>query len=457
MANRLNTAAFVLIYGIAMLAILAYGTVHQPTISLFYVLCAAAGLLFLGSGLASGKLEVPRSRLLLPLPMLAAYGLLQVLPFGSTSDPGVGEIAPTISYEPFATKATALHIVFLSIFAVTAFSCINSAKRLRGLAAALTIFGFVYAFYAILQSVLSPDKIYGIYDPQAGTPFGSFVNKHDYAAVIELVAALPIGLLFSGSLRQDKRFLYLVAVGLMGTSLILSGSRGGLVAFVSQIILLVILSSRAKGPKSLALKAALSIVLVVAAIGGAVFVGGDTSLTRISETAASGDVTSNRTQIWATTLKILRDNWPLGVGIGAFPQAYTRYDPTGGFERVEQAHNDYLQLAADAGVAGMAIGALFIFGFVNAGRKGISVENGYRRGIALGALAGCFGVLVHSLFDFVLHITAVSVMFSLILACLVAAGREFSDDEEDLDPGRGRRRKKRSDNVAKLGARTALD
>lgn len=452
MTNRLNTAAFVLVCVIAAVTTLAYGTVHQPTIVLFYLLCTVAALLFVSATIFGGSLRVSRSILLLPLPLLAVYAFVQSVPFGSVSSPGIGDIGRTISFEPFATRVTALHVGFIAAFAVIAFACIDSATRLRRLMAALTVFGFAYSFYAILQSVLSPEKIYGIYDPRAGSPFGSFVNKHDYAAIIELVAAVPMGLLFSGSLRQDKRFLYLVAVGLMGTSLILSGSRGGLVAFVSQIFLLVILSSRTKGGGGVVLKGALSIVLVAAAVGGAVFVGGDTSLTRISETATSGDVTSNRTQIWATTLEIVRDNWLLGAGVGAFPQAYTRYDPTGGFERVEQAHNDYLQLIADAGIVGLALGVLFIVGFVAAGRRGLAADNEYRRGVALAALAGCFGVLMHSLFDFVLHITAVSVMFTLLLACLVAAGRRYDDDIED--DGTGRPRRRRSGNVAKLNHKT---
>jgi len=36
----------------------------------------------------------------------------------------------------------------------------------------------------------------------------------------------------------------------------------------------------------------------------------------------------------------------------------------------------------------------------------------FRRGVATGALAGCFAVLVHSFFDFTLHTTANALLFS---------------------------------------------
>ncbi|MBK9529950.1 MAG: hypothetical protein IPO41_16940 [Acidobacteria bacterium] len=219
----------------------------------------------------------------LPLILLAIYAFIQTIPFGTYAEAtGVAGIPRTISVEPFATQVTAMHMLFLAAFFGIVLASIDSAKRLQRIVAVLTIFGFIYAFFAILQSVLSPDKIYGIYKPQTATPFGSFVNRHNFAAIIELLIALPLGMLFSGALRPDKRLIYVVAAALMGTALLLSESRGGLVALVAEILLIVILTTRLRGTKQLVLKAGLSILLLLAAVGGAIFVGGDTSLTRFA-------------------------------------------------------------------------------------------------------------------------------------------------------------------------------
>jgi len=53
---------------------------------------------------------------------------------------------------------------------------------------------------------------------------------------------------------------------------------------------------------------------------------------------------------------------------------------------------------------------------------------------------------VHSLFDFVLHTTAVTLMFLVLLSLLAAAGREYDDDVQDIEgkPQRHRRRRKAS-------------
>lgn len=443
--SRLNKIAYFLICAVGILTTLAYGTVHQPVIALFYLVTAALALILIADAVFSGVMKVSRTRLQIPLILLGVYALIQVVPFGSLTAPAaVSGTSRTLSIEPFATQVVALHIFALSTFFLVALSVLDSAARVRRFVSVLTIFGFGYAFFAILQSVLSPDKIFGIYQPAAGVPFGSFVNRHDFAAIIEMTIALPLGLIFAGSLRSDKRLLYIVAIALMGAALLLSGSRGGLVALIAEIILLIILTSKAQGTKNLVLKAALSLALIFAAVAGAVFVGGDTSLTRFSETAASDDVTSSRSQIWSVTLKVIASNLPFGAGLGAFPQAYTAYDPSGGYERVEQSHNDYLQIVADAGLVGAVIGGLFLFWFFREGIRNAAVSNQFRRGTAVGAFAGCFAILVHSLFDFVLHITAVSVMFLTLMSILVASGRDYDDDVDEYDTPKSKRRRSAS-------------
>jgi O-antigen ligase len=445
MMTRLSKLTFFLLCSTVIVTTLAYGTVHQPLVSLFYFVIAVLVAVWAVDSFASGTFRFSRSPLQIPLLMLGVYALIQVVPFGTIADSaGVSGIPRTISLEPFSTQVVALHIFALCIFFGLALTYIDRARRLRRVVTVVTVFGFLYAFFAILQSVLSPDKIYGIYKPQSAVPFGSFVNRHDFAAIIEMAISIPLGLIFAGSLRTDKRLLYVVAIALMGSSLLLSGSRGGLVALLAEIILLIILTSRAKGRKNFVLKAALSGLLVVAAVGGAIFVGGDTSLTRFSEASSADNISSSRTHIWGVTVKVIFDNLPFGAGLGAYAQAYTKLDNAGGYERVEQAHNDYLQMLADAGLIGLIIGGLFLFWFFREGIRNSVGTNHYRRGVAVGAFAGCFAILIHSLFDFVLHITAISVMFLTLMAILVASGREYADDTDEFDEPKSKRRRSAS-------------
>jgi hypothetical protein len=47
----------------------------------------------------------------------------------------------------------------------------------------------------------------------------------------------------------------------------------------------------------------------------------------------------------------------------------------------------------------------------------------FRRGVALGALSGCFAALVHSFFDFPLHTTANGLLFLTLAALATTGGR----------------------------------
>jgi O-antigen ligase len=416
--------------------------VHPAVIELFYLLVVTMMLLWATDGLWDGKFSLSTTWLQVPLAGLGVYGLVQVIPLGHYTSGGISDVPRTVSIFPYATETTAVHILVLSAFLLAALSMLQTASRLRRLAAFISVFGALYAFYAILQSVLSPTRIYGIYEVGYGLPFGSFVNRHHFAALIEMAVAVPLGMLFAGAVRRDKRLLYIIAVVLMGSALMLSGSRGGLVAMLCEVILLVILTAGGrKAGKNLAPKIVLSIALMAAVIGGAIFVGGDTSLTRFAETAASKDITSNRTHIWAVTLNVITSNLPFGTGLGAFTQAYAQHDTLSGLELVEQAHNDYLQIVADAGIVGLILGGTFLFLFV---REGVHVSrrhNTFRRAVGVGAFAGCSAVLIHSLFDFVLHTTAISVTFLSLIALMVAAGRQYPDDISEFDePDRKHRR-----------------
>jgi O-antigen ligase len=61
-------------------------------------------------------------------------------------------------------------------------------------------------------------------------------------------------------------------------------------------------------------------------------------------------VTSGRSHFWGVAWQVFLANPIIGAGLDAFGVAYPKYDNWNGQFRVEQAHNDYLQILADAGI-----------------------------------------------------------------------------------------------------------
>lgn len=452
--SLLSKTQFFLICFVIAFSVMAYGTVHQPTISIVYLLIAVMVVLWTVDCFKRREVIISTHWIQIPLYAFAVYAMIQVIPFGYFQDAaGVNDVPRTISLASFYTKLTAFHILAMALFLSLSLIYLNSASRIRRLVNFLIIFGLAYGFFAIIQYIISPTKIFGVYERE--NPFGTFVNRHNFAAAIELLIMLPIGMLLGGSVRRDQKLFYITASAIMGLSLLMSGSRGGLLAVIAGFAVLVLMAARLRGKRDTLLKIAAVSILGAAIVGGSIFIGGETTFTRIADTAASKDVTTDRSEIWATTIKVITHDLPFGAGIGAFAQAYTPFDPHNGLDRVEQAHNDYLQVLADAGIPGALIGLGFLFIVFLISRNAMKEDNLFRRGIAAGAAAGIISVLVHSMFDFVLHTTAVTLLFLLFLAIAAACERKFRDDVKNGDDGR-RRKKSSSSNVTPITGRVRI-
>jgi hypothetical protein len=89
-------------------------------------------------------------------------------------------------------------------------------------------------------------------------------------------------------------------------------------------------------------------------------------------------------------------------------------------------------------VVGGVLGLAFVGLLFWTALKRLHSHDRFRRGVALGALGGCAGALVHSFFDFTLHTTANALLFLLLAALATVNGRV-----EEPDAGGGRRRRRR--------------
>ena len=446
--------AFLLLCLVIILSALAYGTVHYWALAVFFLGAVVMLILWLADGWTLGTLRISRNVLQLPLLGMLLLGLVQLLPLRSSENQGLTSIpfVKSLSLDPYATRLILIQVAALLIYFGATLVFIDTPHRLRLLVRTITIFGFLLAIFGLTQS-FTTSKVYWIRELPQSQPFGPFINRHHFAGYMELALALPLGLLFSGALEKEKRFIYLFAVGLMSIALMMTNSRGGLLSLLAEIGFLVALagfrrrtkrksSEKKSNIKSAAMKAGLALVLVVAMLGAVTVLGGESGLSRLLGTLNTDDPTTGRAHFWAVTIDIIKTHPILGVGLGAFSVVYTGYDSRNGQFRLEQAHNDYLQVLSDGGIVGAALGLFFVFSLFRLGFTRRESHDAFRRGVATGALAGCFAVLVHSFFDFTLHTSSNALLFLILAALATVDGRV-----EDA-PSIQKRRRRRAPSVA---------
>ncbi len=429
--------AFLVLCLAIVLSALAFGTVHYWTQSVFFLGAVAIVTLWVIDSWILGSVRISKNILQLPLLALFVVGLVQLLPLRSPENAATLPIAlsNSLSLDPYATRLVLIQLATLTIYFVATLIFVDTPKRLRLLVRTIIMFGFFLAIFGLTQSLTSPTRIYWIRELPQSTAFGPFINRHHFAGYMELTLALPLGLLFSGAVEKEKRFIYLFVAGLMGVALIMTNSRGGLISLVAEILFLTATmgfrrhhkkrKSAARIPKlrSAALKTGLALALIVALLGGVVLLGGEQALSRFVGSVNSDDPTTGRAHFWSVTVDIIKNHPMLGTGLGAFGVVYTGYDSRNGLYRLEQAHNDYLQILSDAGIIGAIIGLVFVISLFRMGFARRESRDDFRRGVATGALAGCFAVLVHSFFDFTLHTPSNALLFLVLAALATLNGR----------------------------------
>jgi O-antigen ligase len=430
-SSRLSSVIVFFVFLIPVFSTILFGGVDNTTwilISIFWlaIVCLWAADAWKGKGLL-----INTSILQVPLAGILVIGLIQLLPLrGSDVSEALGMPAShSLSLDPFATRFFLLHLVVYMVFFAACLTFINNDARLKKTVLVVIIFGAGMAFFGILQRLANPEGIYGLRGTPQGLPFGPFVNEHHFAAFMEMTVGVTLGLLFGKRTKRDRRILLAFAVIAMGTAIVFTSSRGGLLGLLSVIAFVTILNlmggrwagdkkrEPGSGIQRKIVLAAGAAAIVIVILGLVLILGGHESLSRgMGVTQVQDGVTNGRAHFWPIALKIFFEHPIIGAGFDAFGVAFTTHDTWNGLLRVEQAHNDYLQTLADAGILGFVCIAAFIYLLFKRGLATIAASHGFRKDAAIGALAGCFGILIHSFFDFPLRTPSNAFFFLMISA-----------------------------------------
>ena len=241
-----------------------------------------------------------------------------------------------------------------------------SARERSQLLVPVALLILTSAVLGLLQLVDGPASVlrwYATATPNAGVGF--FANRNHQALLLAL--GIPCGLAWALARANVSRHpaLAWTITGLVTIFLILmlpsTGSRSGLVLGAFAIVATLALSVRriaaataAARPRFRALLCLGAILAVVAVIGVAMTYGRAAAVQRLF----TEDVTSDmRLRILQPVLDMIVRFAPIGSGFGTFDPVFRRFEPTDvlQFTYMNQVHNDYLQIALEAGVVGILL------------------------------------------------------------------------------------------------------
>ena len=349
--------------------------------------------------------------------------------------------AHSLSIDP---RRTQLGLAFYGSFALLLLGTGQALRResTNRLASALVILAVILATVGIVQRATFNGKIYGFWEPlEIGAPFGPFVNKNHFAGWMLMALPVALGYFFAlvsrgvqnrqpgmrnfvlwfSTEQASRALLTAFAILVMALSLVLTMSRSGMMAGMAAI--LVAAAVAAKHQKGASRRTLTLSYLGFLIIGVVSWVGLDQITARFAEM----DPTSinERPAIWADTIVIVKDFWLTGTGLNTYGISTLFYQTSVPGKHLGEAHNDYLQLAAEGGLLlGIPIG-MTIAAFAWEVRRRFRQDVGSIWWIRLGAVIGLLAIALQSIGEFSLQMPGNAALFAVVAGIAIHDGRRM--------------------------------
>ena len=329
----------------------------------------------------------------------------------------------TISADPYQTRFFVLHLLALTVCLALLYRYASEERRVWILVHIVIFVAVTSAIFGIVRQATQQQEI-GFILPllKRDQGYGQFLNKNHFAYLMEMAFGLGIGVILARGVRTDRIILYVALLVPIWIGLVLSNSRGGLLAMFTQVLIATLWFLRPR----VALRAAVLTGVVAAVLLGTLWVGGDRLVTNIESAGTHfvGDTTrdgASRNEIWRATLKMFAAHPIAGAGLGGYWIAITAFHDASGSLTPQEAHNEYLELLSSGGLIGFLIGSWFALSVVRQVRSNLNSDHGQIRALRFGAILGIAGVVVHSLVDFGLHMMSNALIFIVLIAIATAS------------------------------------
>ena len=433
---------------------LAFGSNEPWSVGLFQLVIALLLLMWVIRSLADRQVKIIVPAVSLPLAGFAVLGLAQSVAYTG----GDGQIH-SLSMDVEATRGATQMLFFLLASFIITRNFFVTRGRLGAMANVVIVFGLALSVFALMQYFTWDGRIYWTRATPWSIAFGPFVNRNHYAGYMEMLAPLPLALILVRGVRKESWGFYGFAAAIMGLSIFVSLSRGGMAGLMAGTAFVIVMSARlgrrrerarmndesrsekrsiversSSGVKRTGAAVACAIAIAI----GIFWIGAEGIVNRaaqsIDQMKSKPDDKASlfyRQEIWKDTLKLFKAHPVLGVGLGAYETVFPIYARHDGLFVVNYTHNDYLQALSDGGIVGLGLALMFVVLLFRAIARSLKSPDPLLAGLALGCGAGVFSLLVHSMFDFNLQIPSNALLFLFLSAVLSSIAASVDESKAE--------------------------
>jgi O-antigen ligase len=299
--------------------------------------------------------------------------------------------------------------VYFLMFYIVVINSFNKKIQFDALVFAMTFAGILVTLYGVYQ--YTHQDLFGgvwvdteMFQNISFRAYSTLENPNVLGEYYLLIIPTAVAGFFVSRKLIIKAF-YFVSTALMMIGLIITYSRGCYIGIlVAAAVFLVLLDKR-------------FIILGILGLCCLPFVLPQTIINRFMSIGNMSDSsTSYRVYIWLGTIAMLKDYWLSGVGPGQ--KAYSKVYPYYGFNGISapHAHNTFLQVMCDTGIAGIIMLILCIYKFFKELFISYMNQTDKRAKIyTISFISSVMGFLVQSLFDYTFYNYRVLLMFVIYL------------------------------------------
>ena len=382
---------------------------------------------------AKGSVRLFFARAYVPAFGLIALAVLQFLNPRNALGPTSPFLPHTV--EPHTTE---LYLILAIGFAALGLSVIHgfsTRRQLIRLVIGLIGVGVLECLYGLLQYLTG---FTSVWDPpfHSDSAHGSLANHNHYALLLNLSISLGVGFLYkkSADLFQGRRLgvrhllgipdsaqlgWIIVWLALIGLGVIISLSRTGIFAMFASVGVMMI-AARAVEGRRLAPILVLSVAMAILGLG--IYAGMDSALARYAGMMHPGYFEQDRVPIWRDSWKMISTNPWFGQGVGSFQWTFPAYETWEPDRPALYAHNDYLQMMAECGIAGLGLVIWLLIACWRSAVRNLKAGDPLVRGIGIATLGSLAATAIQEITDYGLYTPAVTAM----LICIVALNERAS-------------------------------